>query len=51
MPEFNPSIFTPAFTHYRITIKNKGFQNAETLIWLVPRAGIEPARHLSVTGF
>ena len=35
----------------QIKIKNKGFQNPETLARLVPRAGIEPARHLSVTGF
>ena len=35
----------------QIKIKNKGFQNPETLSGLVPRAGIEPARHLSDTGF
>ena len=30
----------------------KGFnKSAETLTGLVPRAGIEPARYLSITGF
>lgn len=39
------------FTIGQITIKNKGFQKPETLTGLVPRAGIEPAHHLSDTGF
>ena len=43
--------FTSAFTYDQIKIKNKGFQNPETLARLVPRAGIEPAHHLSDTGF
>ena len=45
-----PHVPLPVPIH-QIKIKNKGFQNPETLTRLVPRAGIEPAHHLSDTGF
>ncbi len=45
-----PHVPLPVPIH-QIKIKNKGFQNPETLARLVPRAGIEPAHHLSDTGF
>ena len=45
-----PHVPLPVPIH-QIKTKNKGFQNPETLARLVPRAGIEPAHHLSDTGF